>query len=60
MVRYVKFPIRVHFSGHDVWKRKMKSKMASSKPTFNYSKGMKDIVFFTWEVRKLEFSTVQI
>lgn len=48
------------FSGYDVWKRKMKSKMASSKPTFNYSKGTKDVVVLTWEMRKLEFSTVQI
>lgn len=57
MVRYVRFPVRVHFSGYDVRKRKMKSKLSSSKPTFHYSEGTKDVV--TWEVRKLEFSMVQ-
>lgn len=57
MVRYVRFPVAVHFSGYDVQKRKMKSKLASSKPTFNYSEGTKDVVV-TRKVRQLEFSTV--
>lgn len=34
-------------------KRKMESKPTSLKPIFTHSEGTKDVVFFTWEVRKL-------
>lgn len=44
MVRYVRFPVGVHFSGYGVSKRMMKSKLAPSKPAVGYSEGVNDVV----------------
>jgi len=47
MVRYVRYPTGVRVLGYDVRIRKMKSKLASSKPKFNYSEGMKTTLSFS-------------